>query len=610
MTVTDEPTEPAKVDLETPDLAAAHRAAFEQQFPGVLADGVIDAERLKELLDVDVIGAADDRERYGLMWAGKKEAVRSLQTQSRGTLIPDFDASVDWDAAQHVFIEGDNLEVLKLLQKAYNDRVKLIYIDPPYNTGGSDFIYPDDFSDSLRAYLEFSGQLDASGNRRSTDTDNLGRRHSRWLSMMYPRLLLARNLLKQDGAIFISIDDNEVANLRALMDEVFGPECFVASVIWRKKASPDARSTIGAVHDYLLCYVRNGSDPKSAVGKMALSEKRRASFSNPDNDPRGPWASVDMTGMTGRATKDQYFTVTLPSGREVGPPEGRSWGLVERTFEQLRADDRIWFGRSGDSVPRMKRFLSEAEGQTVPSYWESGDVGTNEEASDELLARFGGSKPFETPKPVRLMRRLLEISTRPSAGDIVLDFFAGSGAMADAVLQQNAEDGGNRRFVAVQLPEPTGRSDYATVAEITIARIETALGEVSPESGLRIERLASSNFRDRTSVDAEDLLDLRESTLDDGEHVMEYIAQEVLLKEGVRLDATWERHKASNAQVIVADGVAVVMSLELTQEIADAALALEPKVVVFLEDGFAGADAVKANTFTNAKNANIVMKTV
>src|SRR4051794_15120309 len=245
--------ETEKVDLESPDLAAAKRAAFDELFPGVFADGVLDATRLGELLDSEVSAQTDGRERFGLMWAGKQDAVRSLLTPSRGTLIPELDESIDFDNADHVFVEGDNLEVLKLLQKAYNDRIKLIYIDPPYNTGSNDFIYPDNFGDTTRGYLEYTGQLDKEGNRTSASADMLGRRHSRWLSMMYPRLVLARNLLTQDGAIFVSIDDNEVANLRAIMDEIFGSENFVAQVVWQKVYSPmNNRQQFAVVHDYVL----------------------------------------------------------------------------------------------------------------------------------------------------------------------------------------------------------------------------------------------------------------------------------------------------------------------------------------------------------------------
>ena len=602
--------EPDKVDLDTPDLAAERRAYLSELFPGVLQDGVLDAAKLGELLDAPVADVPDNRERYGLQWAGKSDAVRSLLVPSRGTLVPDPENSIEFEGAPNAFIEGDSLEVLKLLQKAYNDKIRLIYIDPPYNTG-NDFVYADDFRDGLRGYLEYTKQLDEEGKRKSASADTSGRRHSRWLSMMYPRLVLARNLLSQDGAIFVSIDDNEVANLRLLMDEVFGAECFVASVIWRKKASPDARSTIGAVHDYLLCYVRDGSNPKSAIGKMALSEARRAAFANPDNDERGPWVSVDMTGMTGRATKDQYFKVTLPSGREVGPPAGRAWGVVERTFQELLADNRIWFGKSRDGVPRIKRFLEEAEGQTVPSYWDFTEVGSNEEASDELLERFGGTKPFDTPKPVRLMRRLLEIGTHAEGGDIVLDFFAGSGTMADAVLQQNAADGGDRRFIMVQLPEATS-GDYETIADITWARIQAAYAAIGagPGQGFRSYSLDQSNFLSSDPIDQGEELLLNPRTLRQSDVDVRSVAAQIFLMEGVTLDEPWVEHEFGDVTVEASGGVAVVIGSDVDEAIVAQVFDLEPQVVVFLEDDLAGKDALKANTFLNARNRGITMKTV
>lgn len=602
--------EPDKVDLDTPDLAADHRAYLSQLFPGVLQDGVLDAAKLGELLNMPVAQVPDGRERYGLQWAGKSDAVRSLLVPSRGTLVPDPENSIEFDSGQNAFIEGDSLEVLKLLQKAYNDKIKLIYIDPPYNSG-NDFVYDDDFRDGLKAYLEYTKQVDDEGKRKSASADTMGRRHSRWLSMMYPRLVLARNLLSQDGAIFVSIDDNEVANLRLLMDEVFGAECFVASVIWRRKSAPDARSTIGAVHDYLLCYVRDGSNPKSAIGKMALSESRRAAFSNPDGDGRGPWVSVDMTAMTGRATSDQYFKVTLPSGRQVGPPEGRAWGVVERTYKQLLAEKRIWFGKNGDGVPRMKRFLEEVDGQTVPSYWDFTEVGSNEEASDELLERFDGSKPFDTPKPVRLMRRLLEIGTRPKGGDIVLDFFAGSGTMADAVLQQNAADGGDRRFIMVQLPQATS-GPYETIADITWARIQAAYAAVGagPGQGFRSYSLGESNFMTTDLINDGEELQLNPHTLRQADVDVRSVAAQIFLMEGVTLDASWHEHDFGDVSVEVCGGVAAVIGSGVDETLVDRIFDLEPRVVVFLEDDLAGKDPLKANTFLNARNRGITMKTV
>jgi adenine-specific DNA-methyltransferase len=621
VTVTNEPTEPAKVDLETPDPAAANRAAFEHQFPGVLADGVIDAERLKGLLDVEVVGAADDRERYGLMWAGKKEAVRSLQTPSRGTLIPDFDASVDWDTAQNVFVEGDNLEVLKLLQKAYNDQVKLIYIDPPYNTG-NDFVYNDDFSDGLRGYLEYSGQLDSDGNRTSADADRTGRKHSAWLTMMYPRLMLARNLLQQDGIIFVSIDDHEIANLRMLMDEVFGPENFLG-IVTRSTGTPTGGGFDRFVNmvDYLMVY---GRSDLAVLRGLEFGDSDAAIYNEKDERGRFLTRSLRRTGGEDRREDrpSMFFGIQAPDGSEVFPigPAGYEsrWICGRARYAEMVDQGLIAWKNSGtDAAPDWRvyqKFYLEGREKRPSNLWT--DVEGNKKATREVRALFYGEKVFETPKPTDLIARVVSIATE--GADLVIDFFAGSGTTAHAVARQNAADGGRRRCISVNVPEPTPlgsaarKAGYDTVSAISEHRIKQVMVTDARAKlmGLRIERLASSNFRDATSADPEDLFDLRESTLDDGDHVMEHIAQEVLLKEGVRLDATWERYKAADAPVIVADGVAVVMSLELNQEIADAALALEPRVVVFLEDGFAGADAVKANTFTNAKSANIVMKTV
>lgn len=574
MTVTDEPTKPAKVDLETPDLAAANRAAFELQFPGVLTDGVVDAERLRELLDVEVVGAADDRERYGLMWAGKKEAVRSLQAPSRGTLIPDFEASSDWNGAQNVFIEGDNFEVLKLMQKAYNDQVKLIYIDPPYNTG-NDFIYRDDLTDGLRGYLAYTGQLDAEGNRTSAAAEASGRKHSRWLSMMYPRLILARNLLAQDGGIFVSIDFNEVHNLRLLMDEVFGEDSFQREVIWRigwLSGYKTMANNFIRNHDTMLFYSR--SPEKLGFVKKYIENASFKPLIKGDKAVRDKFSSLGLT----KPQQGDLLNFINHTNRPARYPIEDTWNCNE--YDDLNSIAIVSF--SGEKISKLLEVDEEYKGQ----------------------------------KSVKMLQRVIESMT--TGDDIVLDFFAGSGSTAHAVMQLNSEDGGRRRCISVNIQEPladaSGARDagFQTVTDIAVARIRRAMSLVpgGESLGLRVLRLASSNFRDGTSGDPERLFDLRESTLDDGEHVMEYIAQEVLLKEGVRLDATWERRKAADAPVIVAEGVAVVLSLDLTEEIANAALALNPRVVVFLEDGFAGADAVKANAFTNAKNAGIVMKTV
>lgn len=620
--VDEELTEPANVDLETPDPAAANRAAFEQQFPGVLADGVVDAERLKELLDVEVVGAADDRERYGLMWAGKKDAVRSLQTSSRGTLNPDFKASVDWDNARHVFVEGDNLEVLKLLQRAYNDRVKMIYIDPPYNTG-NDFVYRDEFGDSLRAYLKFSGQVDSEGNRAQAAVDDAGRKRSRWLSMMYPRLILARNLLTQDGYLFVSIGDDQVSTLRLLLDEIFGPENFVECFVWQSIFRPSNMSNrVRRNAEYIFCYQRSPIEGAEFVERYEepKGEPSLTQNNNAVRDLEFPPGSISVKLGDGVYPPGEVGEVTLRTPLVVDNGTNASAVTLAGRFKwsQRYLNEEIAKGvfltiKTSTFIPYYRKDYKKTT--LRPTKLLPRDIVGDVLQANADLADLGLKDTFDYPKPTSLLRQLMRM-IGVAGEDIVLDFFAGSGTTAHAVAQLNSEDDGKRSSISVNLPEPTPlqsgarRAGYETVSAITEQRIRLALGREKADSGLRVARLARSNFHSGVLTESEDLFDLRESTLADGAHVMENIAQEVLLKEGVRLDATWERHKASDAPVIVADGVAVVMSLELTQAIADAALTLEPKVVVFLEDGFADADAVKANTFTNAKNAGIVMKTV
>jgi adenine-specific DNA-methyltransferase len=601
--------------MTSPDLAAANIDKIAAVFPGVITEALdaegspvraVDFDLLRQELSDHVVEGP--RERYQLDWPGKRAAAFAANAPIAKTLRPVRDESVEFDTTKNLFIDGDNLDALKLLQESYLGKVKLIYIDPPYNTG-NDFVYADDFAESVDEYLAVSGQADQ-GVRLVTNAESNGRFHSDWLSMLYSRLRLARNLLSSDGVIFVSIDDNERDNLKRLMDEVFGERSFIASVVWRKKASPDARSTIGAVHDYLLCYVRDPENPKGAVGKMALSDKRLASFTNPDNDPRGPWASVDMTGMTGRATKDQYFSVTLPSGRSIQPPEGRSWGLVERTFEELRADNRVWFGKGGDNVPRIKRFLSETEGQTVPSYWDFTEVGSNETASDEVLALFDGRKVFDTPKPVGLMRRLLEIATVRDRGHIVLDFFAGSGSMGEAVLRQNAADGGDRKFVMVQLDEAcnskseAAAAGYKTIAEVSRERVKRAAARVVAESGLvagqidtgfRTLRVDTTNMSDvsRTPDETDQqALDGLEGTVKAG-RTSEDLLFQILLDWGLEVDLKIEVEELEGYELFVVDRGALIacfdeaVSIDLVRALAKR----EPLRVVFRDSGFASDDA-------------------
>lgn len=602
--------EPAKVDLESPDIAAEKLAVLKDLFPDLLADGVLNAERLGELLDVPVAQAPSGRERFGLQWAGKQDAVQSLLAPSRATVVPDRDTSSDFDEARHVFIEGDNLEVLKLFQKAYNDRIKLIYIDPPYNTG-NDFVYADDFSDTLKAYLQYSGQLDGDGNRVAAAADTSGRRHSAWLRMMYPRLVLARNLLTQDGAIFVSIDDNELANLRLLMDEVFGAENFVACVVWNHtKQSRNNEPYFSRQHNMILVYRRS---EELAGFQMPRRDEHNKAYSNPDQDPRGAWRSGDVRNPAPRPTL--RYPIATPSGKQIQPPTN-GWRWSHDTVLEKIASGEIVFSADETRIIR-KIYLADQDGRTPENIWDAADVGGTREATAEIKEIFG-TQVFDTPKPVRLIRRILELGTRPGSEDLVLDFFAGSGSTAAAVIAANNEDGGHRRFLLVNLPEKTAQGSAAaeagfeTVSAITRARIAAELekAEDSANARLRSFRLGESNFRQAGIPSDGSLFDLGESTLIAEDPSWEAIAAEVLVKEGVPLHAPWARHNVDGTEIVIADGVAVVLSGTVALAVVHAALALNPRVVVFMEDGFAGADAVKANAFAAARNANIAIKTV
>ncbi len=448
-------------------------------------------------------GLQVEEDGFELRWVGKREAYHTAFVPVQKIVEPRPEQSKNWDTTGNLLIKGDNIDALRLLRQSYFGKVKLIYIDPPYNTQSDAFIYRDDFSARQSEVLTQLGY--ARDNIDYIKNIYGARTHSGWLSFMYPRLLLARDLLRDDGVIFISIDDNEQAQLKLLCDEVFGQENFVSSIAWKKRSSPDARDTVGSVHDWILCYVKKDELIKSAIGKMPLNAERIDSYSNPDNDVRGVWASVDMTGMTGRATKDQYFTVTLPSGRALSPPKGRSWGLAEKTFLELRQDNRIWFGQSGDNVPRIKKFLSESDGQVVPSFWDIGDGGSNDEAKKEVNELMGQADVFETPKPVRLIQKMLTIATKKDDSAIVLDFFAGTGTTGHAVIAQNMSDGGNRQFILVQIPQPIdpkkkkeahhfvthtlGKSE-ATIFEITAERIRRAGAKIEAEQRAKAQSAA------------------------------------------------------------------------------------------------------------------------
>ncbi|HOO43084.1 MAG TPA: site-specific DNA-methyltransferase, partial [Bacteroidales bacterium] len=401
------------------------------------ADGklkrVVNFDQLKQLLSDEVV---DGDECYEFTWVGKKQSIIEGNRPIRKTLRPSKEESKNWDSTENLYIEGDNLEVLKLLQNSYLNKVKMIYIDPPYNTG-NDFVYRDNFKVSKEDYEEELGLFDEEENRLFKNTETNGRYHSDWCSMMYPRLQLARNLLTDDGVIFISIDDNEVHNLRKICDEVFGEENFVAQLIWQRAFSPknDARF-ISNSHDYILVYTKLINNFK--IGRLDRTDEANARYSNPDNDPRGVWMSSDISVKTYNAEND--YPISAPSGRIIEPPAGRCWRLSKKAFFERLNDNRIWFGPDGNGTPRIKRFLSDLrkEGMTPTSILLFKEVGHSQEGAQEVTKLIEAGA-FDGPKPVRLLRRLLTLANT-ERDSIILDFFSGSATTAHAVMQLNAED--------------------------------------------------------------------------------------------------------------------------------------------------------------------------
>ena len=434
---------------------------------------VVNFELLKQMLSPDVV---DGDEAYEFTWVGKKAAIVEANKPIRKTLRPCVAESKDWDNTENLYIEGDNLEVLKLLQESYLGKVKMIYIDPPYNTG-NDFIYADDFMRSQEEENEQMGMYDEDENRLFKNTDTNGRFHSDWCSMIYSRLMLARNLLTDDGVIFISIDDNEQENLKKCCDEVFGGQNFVAQLVWERAFSPknDARF-ISNSHDYVLMYAKNIT--QFVIGRLPRTEEANARYSNPDNDPRGVWMSSDISVKTYNAECD--YPITAPSGRVIEPPAGRCWSLSKKAFLERLQDNRIWFGPDGNGVPRIKRFLTDLkhEGMAPTSIMFFKDVGHSQEGAQEVSKLLNGGF-FSGPKPQRLMQRLLTLANL-NTDSVVLDFFSGSASTAHAVMSKNAEDGGHRKFIMVQLPEKCDeaseayKAGYKTICEIGKERIRRA----------------------------------------------------------------------------------------------------------------------------------------
>lgn len=578
-------------EAQSADILAGNLAQLKALFPELITEGAsgpaINVDVLKALVGDQNVTDAD--EKYGLNWHGKKKARQIALTPSTGTLRPCREESVDWDATQNLMIEGDNLEVLKLLQKSYGNnggQVKLIYIDPPYNTG-KDFVYPDNFQDNIKNYLELTGQTEG-GAKLSSNTDASGRYHTDWLNMIYPRLKLAKNLLRDDGVVFVSIADHEIHNLRAVMNEVFGEENFIACIIWQKVYAPKSSAKhFSEDHDYIVVYAKNADAWRPTL--LPRTDEQNAIFKNPDNDPRGLWRANNL------AARNYYskgtYSITCPGGRVIeGPPRGSYWRISEKKFRELDADGRIWWGEDGNNVPAPKIFLSEVmDGRVPQTFWGYQEVGHTQEAKKELLdvVSFPNSDiVFETPKPTRLLRRILQIGTSKESEELVVDFFAGTGTTMDAVFQQNAEDGGKRRCILVQLPEPLEGGDAAgwkSVADITKARLKGAgkrVKETKPEFtgdvGYRVFKLDTSNIRawnPKTN-------DLKTSLFGHLEHLetdrsSDDILYEILLKLGLDLCVPIEQREIAGKQInSVGAGVLMACLVESIKAAEVEALAL------------------------------------
>jgi adenine-specific DNA-methyltransferase len=437
----------------------------------------INFEMLKQELSKDVV---DDEERYDFTWVGKKAAIVESNTPIRKTLRPCIEESKDWEDTENLFIEGDNLDVLKLLQESYLNSIKMIYIDPPYNTG-NDFIYRDNFNINKDEYEEQIGLYDEDDNRLFQNNQTNGRFHSDWCSMIYPRLKLSYNLLSEDGVIFISMDDNEIKNLRNICDEIFGERNFVGVILWKKKTNGNNMGIIPPVHDYILVYAKNITRLQD-IGYEIDEEFINKTYSNPDNDNRGPWTTMDLSANH----KGPYFSIKNPkSGEEYLPPDGRYWVFNEAEVLKRIKDGRIIFGKSGTSRPVQKVFASERiKGKIrAESWWDK--HGMNEDATSELRELFQVPKIFTHPKPSKLICNLAKIATNNQ--DIILDFFSGSATTAHAVMQLNAEDGGNRKFIIVQLPEETdenseaNKAGYKNICDIGKERIRRAGEKIKSE---------------------------------------------------------------------------------------------------------------------------------
>lgn len=604
-----------KLNMHTANKADENFARLATMFPNAVTETIDENGEVVRAIDKDVLMQEistkvvdGNEERYQFTWPDKKKAILAANAPISSTLRPCREKSVDFDNTENLYIEGDNLDVLKLLQETYLGKVKMIYIDPPYNTG-NDFVYNDDFAQSADEYMAGSGQYDADGNRLVQNSESNGRFHTDWLNMIYPRLKLAKDLLMDDGVIFISIDDNEQENIKKICDDIFGDSNFIAQIIWERAYSPvNLKKHFSESHDYIICYAKNKEE--AVCNGLPRTDAANDRYSNPDNDPRGDWKSSDLS--VGPIVESKVYEITTPSGRKVLPPNGYCWRLDRKKFDEFVEDNRIWFGEGGNNVPSIKRFISEVkQGITPMTVWKYTEVGHSQDAAQKLKNLFDGKAFFDYPKSVDLIKRCLQLYT--SKDCFVLDFFSGSATTAHAVMQLNAEDGGHRKFIMVQLPEQTGekseayKAGYKNICEIGKERIRRAGAKIKEENGLtaqvfdvgfRVLKLDSTNMKDVYYNPADFEPSLFDSVTDNikEDRTPEDLLFQVMLELGVLLSSKIEESTIGGKRVFnVADGFLIAcFDDNVTDETVKAIAQQKPYYAVFRDSSMA-TDSVATN---------------
>ena len=616
---------------ESVDIQQTRLEQLKQSFPELFSENQLDWEKLKATFSNEINFS---NERYVLNWAGKSDAFKTLQVPTTATLQPQPEESIHFDSSENVFIEGENLEVLKVLQKSYHGKIKVICIDPPYNTGNDSFVYPDKFSEKKESYLQRIGETDEDGNLlkdglfRKNSKDS-GHFHSNWLSMMYPRLFLAKNLLRDDGVIFVHIDDNEIHNLRLLMNEIFGEENFVVQILWKKRSTPPNDQIIGTNHDYILVFAKDKD--LVVLNLKERNEEQLDRYKNPDNHPKGPWTSGDLMANVkgGRYVASLHYAIINPNtDEEHFPSSNGNWRFNKEKVNELILRNEIFFGEDGKGRPKLKRFLSEVkDGITYSSIWDF--VPFNSYGSQEMAELLGNMNIFDSPKPTGLIIEILKLGSLKDS--LILDFFGGSGTTAHSVLELNKEDGGNRKFILVQLPEicdqtsESFKAGYKTIADISKERIRRVIQKIKKEKadnanlfddgksdlGFKVFKLSPSNFKvwrgnSITAVNLTEQLEVFTNPINEGSEKQSML-YELLLKSGYLLT---DKIVFRNHYYSVNDGELVIALDKMDEAIIRQIISGHPKKLITLDLLFAGNDQLKTNTALQLKDAGIDFKTI